>query len=108
MHDASVVRTDDARLAARQAAHAGAEGQDALDVLFEAIAEADPRRIVELGPGECEAAEARATHGWILFPNAEAAQAYLDSFVLLEGVRVPPVSGPIRACQLPTVVVAEK
>lgn len=60
MHDPTVVRTeyvDETRLAVRKAAYAGAEGPDARDVLFEAIAEARPRRILEVGPGEGELAE---------------------------------------------------
>ena len=231
MHDASVVRTeyeDETRLAARKAAYSGAEGPDPREVLFEAIAEARPRRILEIGPGEGELAErllreldaevvaidqsprmveitrsrgvdarvgraehleledesfdcvvaawmlyhvdpaeqglaeiarllepegrlvavtngrehlrelyeligrdllansfvtedaarlmpryfstveARDAHGWLVFPDSEAAQAYVDSLVLLSGARVPPVSEPIRVQRLPTVFVATK
>ena len=52
--------------------------------------------------------EARDAHGWLVFPDSEAAQAYVDSLVLLSGARVPPVSEPIRVQRLPTVFVATK
>lgn len=62
LHDPSVVRAEyvtETRLAARKAAYAGSgsEGPDARDVLFEAIAEVQPRRILEVGCGEGELAE---------------------------------------------------
>ena len=47
----------EAGLAARKAAYATAEGPDAREVLFEAIAEARPRRVLEVGGGEGELAE---------------------------------------------------
>jgi len=231
MHDPSVVRAeyeDETRLASRKAAHVGGEGPDARDVLFEAIAEARPDRILEVGPGEGELAERlqfelradvvavdqsarmveltrrrgvdarlgsvehlefddesfdcvvaawmlyhvqdldrafseivrvlrpggrlvavtngldhlkelyevvgrqrvessflaedadrllplyfgrverRDAHGWIVFPDAETAQSYVGSLVLLEGAHVPPVDGPIRARRLPSIFVAER
>jgi SAM-dependent methyltransferase len=52
--------------------------------------------------------ERRDAHGWMVFPNAAAAQAYVDSLVLLQGSRVPPVEGPIRARRTPAIFVAEK
>jgi SAM-dependent methyltransferase len=47
----------EANLAARKAAYATAEGPDAREVLFAAIAEALPRRVLEVGGGEGELAE---------------------------------------------------
>jgi SAM-dependent methyltransferase len=47
----------EANLAARKAAYATAEGPDAREVLFQAIAEARPRQILEVGGGEGELAE---------------------------------------------------
>ena len=44
-------------LAARKAAYATAEGTDAREVVFEAIAEARPKRVLEVGGGEGELAE---------------------------------------------------
>jgi SAM-dependent methyltransferase len=44
-------------LAARKAAYATAEGPDAREVLFEAVAEARPERVLEVGGGEGEVAE---------------------------------------------------
>jgi ubiquinone/menaquinone biosynthesis C-methylase UbiE len=230
MHDPAVVRAEyenETRLAARKAAHACGEGPDAREVLFEAIAEARPARILEVGCGEGELAERlqrelgaqvlavdqsermveitrargvdarvgnverldlpgrsfdcvvaawmlfhvsdvhralaeivrvlepggrlvavtnsadhlselfdlvggrawasnfstedadrilprhfarvgrRDAHGWLVFPDAEAAQRYIDSLVLQEGSRVPPVEGPIRARRTPSIFVAE-
>jgi ubiquinone/menaquinone biosynthesis C-methylase UbiE len=60
MHDPAVVRAeyaDETRLAARKAAHAGADGPDAREVLFEAVVERAPARILEVGCGEGELAE---------------------------------------------------
>jgi ubiquinone/menaquinone biosynthesis C-methylase UbiE len=231
MHDPTVVReeyADETRLAARKAAYAGAEGPDARDVLFEAIAEGRPGRILEVGPGEGELAERlqrelgadvvavdqsarmveltrsrsvdarlgsveqlefddesfdcvvaawmlyhvqdldrafaeivrvlrpggrlvavtngfdhlkelyelvgrqrlrssflaedaeqilprffarverRDAHGWVVFPDAETAQSYVGSLVLLRGARVPPVEGPIRVRRRPSIFVAER
>lgn len=231
LHDPSVVHAeyeDETRLAARKAAYAGAEGPDAREVLFEAIAEAQPERILEVGCGEGELAERlsreldaeviavdqsarmvdltrrrgvearvgraeqlefhdesfdcvvaawmlyhvreldralaemarvlrpagrlvavtngrdhvkelyelmgrermpssflaedaeailrrhfarvdrRDAHGWLVFPDAQAAQAYVDSLVLLEGARIPPVEGEIRVRRLPSIFVAQK
>lgn len=230
LHDPAVVReeyADETRLAARKAAHASAEGPDARDVVFQAVAEFHPQRILEVGCGEGELAErmsrevdaavvaidqsermveltqARGVdaqvrdvqdlgfadgsfdcavaawvlyhpadldralaelarvlrpggrlvaatngpdqvrelydlvgreplattfnsengaealrrhfsrvnrldiHGWFVFPDAAAAQAYVDSMVVLSGT-VPPVEGPIRARRTPCVFVADK
>jgi SAM-dependent methyltransferase len=60
LNDPAVVReeyADETRLAARKAAHARGEGPDARDVVFEAVAEFGPRRILEVGCGEGELAE---------------------------------------------------
>lgn len=50
----------------------------------------------------------RDAHGWLVFPDAAAAQRYVDSGVLTQGSRVPDVAGPIRARRTPTIFVAEK
>ena len=47
----------EANLAARKAAYATAEGPDARELLFGTIAEAKPRRVLEVGGGEGELAE---------------------------------------------------
>jgi ubiquinone/menaquinone biosynthesis C-methylase UbiE len=52
--------------------------------------------------------ERRDAHGWLVFADARAAQAYIDSLVLQEGSRVPAVEGPIRARRTPSIFVAEK
>jgi ubiquinone/menaquinone biosynthesis C-methylase UbiE len=52
--------------------------------------------------------ERRDAHGWLVFPDAEAAQRYIDSLVLQEGSRVPDVGGAIRARRTPSIFVAEK
>jgi SAM-dependent methyltransferase len=51
--------------------------------------------------------ERRDVEGWLVFPDAAAAQSYVDSMIVLSG-RVPPVEGPIRARRTPCVFVAEK
>jgi hypothetical protein len=51
--------------------------------------------------------ERRDAHGWLVFPNADDAQAYVDSMVVLSG-EVPRVEGPIRARRTPAIFVAEK
>ena len=63
LNDPAVVQqeyADETRLAARKAAHACAEGPDARDVVFDAVAEVRPRRILEAGCGEGELAERMA------------------------------------------------
>jgi ubiquinone/menaquinone biosynthesis C-methylase UbiE len=60
LDDRDHVRTqyaDEANLRARKAAYASAEGPDAREVLFEAVAEAEPRRVLEVGGGEGELGE---------------------------------------------------
>jgi ubiquinone/menaquinone biosynthesis C-methylase UbiE len=60
LDDPEVVREEyanEARLAVRKAAHAGGGGADAHAILFSAIAEARPKRVLEVGPGEGEFAE---------------------------------------------------
>jgi SAM-dependent methyltransferase len=60
LHDPEVVRAeyeDEARLAARKRAHAAGEGTDARELVFDAVREAAPGRILEVGPGEGELAE---------------------------------------------------
>lgn len=51
--------------------------------------------------------ERRNAHGWLVFPDTEAAQAYVDSMVVLSGT-VPPLDGPLRARRTPTIFIAEK
>jgi SAM-dependent methyltransferase len=58
--DPAVVRSeyaDERRLAVRKAAHALGEGPDPRQIAFDAIAETEPRRVLEVGPGEGELAE---------------------------------------------------
>jgi SAM-dependent methyltransferase len=60
LDDPKVVREEYAseeRLAARKAANARGGGADARAILFSAIAEARPKRVLEVGPGEGELAE---------------------------------------------------
>jgi ubiquinone/menaquinone biosynthesis C-methylase UbiE len=60
LDDPRVVRAEYAnerRLAARKAAHRFAKGPDAREVAFDAIAEAAPKRYLEVGCGEGELAE---------------------------------------------------
>jgi SAM-dependent methyltransferase len=60
LDDPAVVReeyADESRLAARKAANQSGEGPDARETVFEAIAEAKPRRVLEVGPGEGELAQ---------------------------------------------------
>ena len=60
LDDAAFVReqyASEENLAARKAAYATAEGPDAREVLFAAIAEAEPARVLEVGGGEGELAE---------------------------------------------------
>ena len=52
--------------------------------------------------------ERRDAHGWIVFPDSDAAQAYVSSLVLLDGAVVPPYGGEIRVRRLPSILVAEK
>jgi SAM-dependent methyltransferase len=47
----------EANLAARKAVYATSEGPSALDATFEALVEAEPRRVLEIGGGEGELAE---------------------------------------------------
>jgi SAM-dependent methyltransferase len=47
----------EANLAARKSVYVNAEGPDARDVAFQAVAEAQPRRVLEVGGGEGELAE---------------------------------------------------
>jgi SAM-dependent methyltransferase len=60
LDDPAAVRAqyaDETRLAARKRAHARGEGPDAREVLFQAVARARPRRVLEVGCGEGELAE---------------------------------------------------
>jgi ubiquinone/menaquinone biosynthesis C-methylase UbiE len=60
LDDPAVVReeyADESRLATRKAAHRFGEGSDPREVAFAAIAQGNPRRVVEVGPGEGELAE---------------------------------------------------
>lgn len=60
LDDPAVVREEYAseeRLARRKAANASGEGPDSREIAFAAIAEAEPRRVLEVGPGEGELAE---------------------------------------------------
>ena len=60
LDDPAVVREEYAseeRLAARKAAHASGEGPDPREIAFTAIAEVEPRRVLEVGSGEGELTE---------------------------------------------------
>jgi ubiquinone/menaquinone biosynthesis C-methylase UbiE len=60
LDDPNVVREEyanEARLAVRKAAYARGSGADAHGILFSAIAETRPKRLLEVGPGEGELAE---------------------------------------------------
>ena len=60
LNDPAVVAreyADESRLASRRAVHRLGSGPDARQVVFDAVAEAAPRRVLELGPGEGELAE---------------------------------------------------
>jgi len=60
LNDPELVRAqyaDEANLAARKAIYANADGPDAREILFQAIAELEPRRVLEVGGGEGELAE---------------------------------------------------
>jgi ubiquinone/menaquinone biosynthesis C-methylase UbiE len=59
LDDPAVVREEYAsekRLAARKAANASGEGPDPREIVFAAIADAKPQRVLEVGPGEGELA----------------------------------------------------
>jgi SAM-dependent methyltransferase len=60
LHDPRLVREEyanEARLAARKRAHELGEGPDAREIVFAAVTETRPRRILEVGCGEGELAE---------------------------------------------------
>jgi SAM-dependent methyltransferase len=64
LNDPALVRAeyeDETRLAVRQAAHASAEGPDALEMVFEAVAEVSPSRVLDVGCGQGELAFRIAT-----------------------------------------------
>jgi SAM-dependent methyltransferase len=46
--------------------------------------------------------------GWLVFPDRQSAQDYVDSLLRRSGHVVPQVDGPIRARRTPTIFVAEK
>jgi SAM-dependent methyltransferase len=62
----------------------------------------------EILPRHFSSVERRDAHGWIVFPDSDAAQAYVSSLVLLDGARVPSGDGAIRVRRLPSIFVAEK
>jgi SAM-dependent methyltransferase len=60
LDDPEVVRqqyADESNLGARKAIYADREGPDAREVVFQAVAECTPRRVLEVGGGEGELAE---------------------------------------------------
>ena len=64
LHDPELVReqyADETRLATRKRAHELGEGPDAREIVFDAVRDARPRRILEVGCGEGELAE-RMSH----------------------------------------------
>jgi hypothetical protein len=80
----------EARLAARAAIYRHAEGPSPLDVAFGAVAEARPRRVLEVGCGP-----------------GELSEAYVDASIRGEGRRVPPFAGALRVRRSASVFVAE-
>ena len=64
LDDPDVVRDDyasESRLLARRSVYGASEGPNALDVLWDAIADASPHDILEVGPGPGELSERMAT-----------------------------------------------
>jgi SAM-dependent methyltransferase len=64
LNDPALVQSeyaDEARLAVRQAAHASGEGPNALELVFEAVAEASPSRVLDVGCGQGELTQRIAT-----------------------------------------------
>jgi SAM-dependent methyltransferase len=64
LNDPDVVARDyatETRLLDRRAIYEGSEGPNTLDVLWERIAETEPRRVLEVGPGPGELAERMAS-----------------------------------------------
>jgi 2-polyprenyl-3-methyl-5-hydroxy-6-metoxy-1,4-benzoquinol methylase len=60
LNDPAVVRAeyaDETRLAARQAVHGSGDGPDAPEVVFAAVAEAQPESVLEVGCGQGELAQ---------------------------------------------------
>jgi SAM-dependent methyltransferase len=60
LNDPALVRAqyeDETRLVVRQAAHKAAEGPDALEMVFAAVAEVEPARVLDVGCGQGELAE---------------------------------------------------
>jgi len=63
LNDPEVVRRDyasESRLLGRRAIYEGSEGPSTLDVLWDRIVEAEPRRVLEVGPGPGELSERMA------------------------------------------------
>jgi hypothetical protein len=123
LDDPEVVRleyTDETRLAVRKRAHKLAEGPDAREIVFAAVRDARPSRVLEVGCGETfdsangEAAFLRHfasvdrtdARGWLVFPDRRAAQDYVDSMIRLSGEVVPDLDAPLRVRRTPVVFVA--
>jgi SAM-dependent methyltransferase len=52
--------------------------------------------------------ERRDVHGWMAFPDPEAAQAYVDASIVFGGRQLSPLAGPLRIRRASVVFVADK
>ena len=63
----------------------------------------------ELLRGHFSSVERQNAYGWIMFPDRNAAQSYIDaSSQVLDGARLPEFDGPLRVRRAPVVFVADK
>jgi SAM-dependent methyltransferase len=93
---------------------AATNGPDHLSELYELVGAAPLESRFGSGNGadllrrHFESIERIDAPGWLVFPDREAAQGFLDSLIGLSDYVVPDVDGPIRARRTPTIFVAEK
>jgi 2-polyprenyl-3-methyl-5-hydroxy-6-metoxy-1,4-benzoquinol methylase len=128
LDDPALVRAEYAsedRLVARKNAYRLAEGPDARQTAFEAIAEVSPRRVLEVGCDEGELAERIATElgcEVVAVDQSERMVALADergvdaragnvgklpSTIAFGGRELPAFEGPLRARRAPVVFVAD-